>query len=305
MSAPAAASPPLRDPYEIFARARAHWESAAYPKASSYSIVVSVTKNGTVSQAHYHARYVSADGLPEVDPTSDEERAHPYTPRGINTVLNLFSGSIPLSAPQQTFDYLGVPNLVPNYSFGIARYVAHAETVNSAELIAQIRRQFPDPEHHSKKMTSSGPLKTIASVVVVHRHYTMTFDGIEPVAGHPDYHISLEPLSDPQQYRLREVWIDESTFATDRLISQGNFTNPEFAGTHWQVDFQQIGGAPYISSESVSAPFTINRRHYDSATIAFTNIAPTSPHGFMATSLFATDPNTAPMTLVEPATADQ
>src|SRR5690348_16928574 len=93
----------LKDPYAIFAAARTHWEIARYPSQLSYAVGISVTKNGVVSEAHYHSYYDSLTNHISVNAVSDEELAHPYTPHGINIVANVLGGSIPLSAPERTF----------------------------------------------------------------------------------------------------------------------------------------------------------------------------------------------------------
>src|SRR5579871_2819589 len=141
---PALAGAPA-DAYAIFATARAYWNDAAYPQHVSYDIVVRVSAHGTDDTAHYHAFYDAVTDQPQADAVSDEERAHPYTPHGVKTLLSLFGATIPTSTAEYTHDYLGVPFLAPNYSFGIASRVQALSQADSTQLVQQIRAQFHDP----------------------------------------------------------------------------------------------------------------------------------------------------------------
>jgi hypothetical protein len=293
----------IADPYAIFAAARQHWQSAVYPKQISYGIAVTVTRSGVTSQAHYHAAYDAVENRVHVTPVSDEELAHPYTPHGINFTYSLFGGAIPASSPQRTFDYLGVPVLAPDYSFGIVPTGTPPNTTQDPmELVREIRTEFHDPFPPKRRAAQDGGLKTIALVVVAHRQYKITLDGTQAVDGHADYHLLLEPVSDPATYRLREMWVETSTYDVDRVITAGNFTAPDLEGVRWETNFRDIAGTPYIATETALSGFSLDRRPYDTATVAFTDIAP-ADNGFILSSMapFATNSQTAPPVLIEPA----
>lgn len=118
---------------------------------------------------------------------------------------------------------------------------------------------------------------------------------------HDDYHLLLKPLSDPGTYRLREMWIDTATYATDRIVTGGNFTDGALAGVRWQIDFVQVAGATFIGSETALSGFTLDRRAYDSASVVFTQIAAVQAGAPYATlPRFATSTDTAPPVLSEP-----
>jgi hypothetical protein len=291
------------DAYAIFAAAQQHWQAEVYPKHLSYGIAVTVKRGGTTSQAHYHAQYDTADGRVSLSAVSDEELAHPYTPHGINFFYNFFGASIPASSPQQTFDYLGVPVLAPNYAFGIVTGGTPPNTTLSGmDLVREIRKEFHDPLPPKRRQFDSGNLKTIAVVLVAHRQYEIRLMDIEPLFGHTDYRLALKPVSDPAVYRLREMWVDASTYATDRVITDGNFTAPDLAGIRWQTDFTQTSGATFISSETALSGFALDRRAYDSATVAFTGITSVSTNApFRELQNFETNSETAPPVLSEPA----
>lgn len=292
---------PRADAYQLFDRARLYWDAVSYPQAVAYDITIAVSRNSVLSSAHYHAVYDTSTNTPSVDPTSDEEKAHPYTPHGINLAINLFGGSIPVSAPQNTFDFLGVPVLSPNYCFAICQAAPHTVSEGSADLVREIRAEYNDPQPRRSPNPQSSSLKTIASVEVTHRHYAVTLAGIQVIRGHADYDLHLRPLSDPGKYRLRELYVNEKTFATDRLVTAGNFTAGDLAGTRWTVDFQQVDGAPYIASEVAQSGFELARRTYDTASVTFSAITTrSSMERFSGVSSFLTNSQTAPPELQEP-----
>lgn len=298
-------TPTFTDPYAIFNRVRAYWDTALYPSTASYGIVVTVARRGTVSTAHYHAFYDTAANKVVLDAVSDEELAHPYVPKGISTQINLSLygvplKSIPLSAPQRTFDYLGVPLLTPDYSFGLATIAPHATNRDSADLVRQIRAEFNDPAPPRKMLPTKSGLKTIAAVYVSQRHYIITLAGITSINGHSDYDLRLKPVSNPSIYRLREVWANAQTFATDQLVTEGNFSADDLRAVRWIVKFDQIDGAPYIRSEVAQSGFVLDRRAYDSAEIAFTDISAKPIPWYTALSAFQTQPGSAPEVLQEP-----
>lgn len=291
------------DAYQIFAQAQQHWRAEVYPQHLSYGITVTVTRFGKTSQAHYHATYDGDLNQVTINATSDEELAHPYTPHGINFGINLFGGRVPMSSPQFTFDYLGVPVLAPEYAFGIVPSDAPPNTARSdMDLVQDIRREFHDPMPAQRRIAGNGALKTIAAVVVTHRDYDVRLLGSEPIDGHTDYHLALKPLLDPAMYRLRDMWVNASTYATDRVVTAGDFTADGLTNIRWQTNYVQMDGVTFIDSETALAGISFDRRRYDSANVAFTGItAVQSAAPYASLHRFGLDSQTAPQTLSEPA----
>ena len=110
----------ITDPYAIFAAAQKYWQSAVYPKHLSYGITIAVTRDNVSSYAHYHASYDTSQNR-----------------------VSLFGGSVPLSVPQQTFDYLGVPMLAPNYSVAFTGVTpsGQAASFSSLRVSPRMRKQ--------------------------------------------------------------------------------------------------------------------------------------------------------------------
>jgi hypothetical protein len=65
---------------------------------------------------------------------------------------------------------------------------------------------------------AADPIGTITTVTAVDRAYDITLAGTETVRGYTCWHLRLRPLRDPQQYRLRELWIDEASYEVVRLV---------------------------------------------------------------------------------------
>lgn len=257
----------LSDPYAIYAAARAYWENARYPAFVSYTVDVRVEEAGVWKTNHYHLTYDADRDVVHVNPVSDEEIAHPHhVPPG--PMISLFGTR--LTKPESRTDYLGVPNLAPNYSFGLATYVPK-DAIDPNELVKQIRDEFHDPAKPKPRPSPTG-LPEIADVHAVARDYDITLAGVESIDGHADYHLKLRPLRAPKRYRLRDLWIDERTNFTDRLVSDGNFVNGPEPGVMWTVTFAQVGGAPYIHEEIARAPLGFPGATYQQATVSFEDV---------------------------------
>lgn len=259
------------NPYAIYAKARGVWQQARYPAVVAYVVHVAVTEAGSEKSNHYHLTYDALHDAVHVDPASDEERAHPHVvPPGPN--INFFS--IRVSRAEPRTDYLGVPLLAPNYSFGIARYVPKGQ-LTGMDLVREIRKEFHDPVKAPPPAAEGLP--EIASVEAVAHDYDMKLAGVEPVGGHTDYHLVLHPLRDPKRYRLRDIWVNTKTYFTDRLDSDGNFVSGPGPGVEWTVDFAQIGGAPYVARETASAPLRYPGATYTTAAVLFEDVHETKP----------------------------
>lgn len=276
-AAPAAASP---DPYFLFSQARRYWETQTYPRFLNYTVTVEVDYRGERRVEHYASAFNAMNNTIWVDPISDYERAHPATGSGFG--FNLRGGLQP--APDQ--DFLGVPMLSPTYSFTIGRFepVAAPRPKTDAEIVAEVRAQFHDPDPRKKKTIPSATpasvdpsvdgLREIAAVVAYRRAYTIVLVGDESVDGHDCFHLHLEPVHVDGRYRLRDLWLDKNTYATVRANTALNFVDGP--GTHvpWTIDFGEVGGAQYIRSETSDGPVVYDTHHYPQVRIRFDDVRP-------------------------------
>ena len=260
------------DPYAIFARARTYFESQKYPPYLKYDVAVRVTEGGKEKVEHYDSAYDSMTDDVWVEPVSDYEKEHPPSGSGVNVSLLGFG----IGKPQAPTDFLGVPDLSPTYTFGISKFVPtqppHRPT--DAELVQEIRKEFHDPNPRVKIVATPKPsgLPEIADVTVYKRTYVISLKGEELVNGHMCYHLELQPVRDAGRYRLRDVWVDETTYATERLNESINFVRGPGTDVPWTVDFADINGAHYVSEERADAPMNYRGLTYTSASVQFENI---------------------------------
>ncbi|HEY3677036.1 MAG TPA: hypothetical protein VGK84_13695 [Candidatus Tumulicola sp.] len=255
-----ATSPP--DPYAIYDQARSALAAQRYPDPFRFGITIGVL-DGDVAK-HEHFVCESVDG--EVRPlgVSDEEQRAPHDATGVNVrfvmrlAWNEHSGG-PIHAwsaaggrKEALPDFLGVPLLSPAYMFGLDdRATGPAASQND----------------------QSGSLHSIATVVSENRAYDISLTGEETMAGIPAYHLRLAPLRSPAINRLRDLWIDETTFSVLQAKLQGNFSNAPMTEVPWTVTFATAGGLTYIKNETTLAPLRFHRdRTFDGASIAFDSI---------------------------------
>jgi hypothetical protein len=279
------------DPYQLYSRARAVWMSQHYPDYVTYTIAVWVDERGVPKTAHYRAVYDATHDRIYMNGVSEEERVAPHVPTGTNITLEpkrnwmtLFKRHV--GNPEDAVDFLGIPMLAPNYSFGIAAYVPEVATTQTdqAALVAEIRRQFNDPMSSQKaqQLNNASGLKEIGRVVSTDRDYAIAYAGVDTVAGTRAYHLMLRPLQASPRLRLRQMWIDTRTFTTVRIVIQGNFIN---SNVPWAVTFATVNGAQYIAAEQALAPVGSGRHLYEQATISFESVGPAQPGRYLWTPI--------------------
>ncbi|HEX3670108.1 MAG TPA: hypothetical protein VHT92_00235 [Candidatus Cybelea sp.] len=275
-----AAAQSLGDPYQIFARARAYWQQQTYPPLLEYAVAVTVFEGGSVKTERYWSAYDTSNQEITVDTVSDYEQAHPtYAARGLNFVVHGEGYNIPflshLIKPQPPTDYLGVPLLAPNYTFGLAQIPpTGSATPSPMDVVGEVRASFHDPAPANRPSPSAPPsaLPIIEKETVYGRNYRVTLDDIESAYGVSAYHLSLQALRDPGRYRLEELWVDVRNFAPIQLVERFNFAEGPGTSVPWRVRFAKVDGALYIYDETALRPMHFDGLVYPHATVAFENI---------------------------------
>lgn len=263
----AAASP---DPYAIYARAQAVWRAQRYPATVNYVVHVRTRQGDRTDERHYNSRWFSGPDRIAVNPVSVEEREHPYLPPPGFDFSILGTHIAHVGGPNEGIgtngDLIGVPELAPNYSFGISRYVPPPPPT-PAQTVAHIRAQYHDPAPQKvAKLQQKYGVTTIALVVAASAVYRISLVGMEIVGDHSDYHLRLTPLVNPTRYRLRDVWIDSVTYDTDQLRTAGNFVDGGTSSVPWTVTFREFDGERYIDHEVTDEPI---RRWFDWIEVSF------------------------------------
>jgi hypothetical protein len=263
----------LTDPYQIFARARAYWLDQHYPPLLEYTVAVTVLEGGSVKTERYWSAYDSTNEQVAVDSVSDYERDHPtYAAHGLNLNIPLLSH---LVKPQPPTDYLGVPLLVPNYTFGMAKIPPTSSAPPSQmEIVRDVRNDFhdPAPDRSPRPNASPGTLPIIERETVYDRNYRVTLSGIETTYGVQAYHLHLQALRDPARYRLLELWVDTRSFAPIQLVERDNFVDGPGTTVPWRVRFANVDGALYVYDETALRAMHYEGLVYPQASVAFENI---------------------------------
>jgi hypothetical protein len=266
----------LTDPYQIFARARNYWLQQHYPPLLEYTVAVSVLEGGSVKTERYWSAYDSSSQEIAVDAVSDYEQAHPtYPAPGINLHFNLPILSH-FDRKQRPSDYLGVPLLAPNYTFGMAQIPpTSSATPSPTEIVEDVRTQFHDPappDRLPQPGASPGVPPIIERETVYNRAYRVTLGGIESTYGVPAYHLYLQALRDPGRYRLQQLWVDTRSLAPIQLVERLNFVEGPGTAVPWRVRFANVDGALYVYDETALRPMRYDGLVYPQARVAFENI---------------------------------
>jgi hypothetical protein len=251
------------DAYQIFERARRVLQSQLYPDPISYRTTIRVSEGARDEFEHFHAEAFSSGDV-RVEGVSDEEQAAPHQSSGVNFKVSYSIGwnthtggqteTVRKDAHRKEAspDYLGVPLISPCYLFGLT-------------------------SEHTEPPPPSGPratkLPTIITVTAIDRVYKVSLVGTETIGGLYAYHLHLEPVIQPDRYRIRDLWIDVYTYQIVQLKTQGNFTNAPMAAVPWLVTFQNVDGTVYIEKETALEPLVFRHdRTFSAASISFDDI---------------------------------
>ena len=187
---------------------------------------------------------------------SEEEAANPYKPGQFATsILDNFLPAKPQSGGAQGPLILGYPQLAVSYAFGLAQ---------------------PPALHPVPVANEPGP-RTIGVVRAVARTYDVRLAGEQTVDGSICWHLTLRPLGNPGTYRVRDLWVDERSYQTRKLTTDGNFTRKETGSGLWTVTYVQTGDAWYLGSEVSDGPVTVDTGSYDHVAVQFVNVS-ADPH---------------------------
>ncbi|GAC1305262.1 MAG: hypothetical protein NVSMB19_16610 [Vulcanimicrobiaceae bacterium] len=159
------------------------------------------------------------------------------------------------------------PQIEPNASFGLLKrepkmaLVGRATPLpatgpNAAPSAAPVATPTATPVKTASPylVATEKPLREVGRVEAVARDYAIAFAGSERVRGSETYHLSLTPLRNPHVYRLRDLWVESTTFATVQLAVQGLFDGRPYDDARWTVGFTPIDGRYYIQQIRADEP---------------------------------------------------
>lgn len=250
-------SPP--DANAIFDNVRKAWGSGAYPRYAEYLTVVSF-HNGTRfirrswdTTEDIRTGYIYSHGF------SREELAHPKTPHGINVNLPFFNS--------KEF----VPDPIGQVAFAIDQDYG----------MAPGERRFTAARASSEVDAQRSALPIIGHTGTVARDYAVRLIETTADAQGTEYHLALQPLRDPFHHRLRELWVDGTTWLPEEAIVEGISSRAPLAQVRWRIEYRQTQGATYIARETALAPVDyFGQAVLRDVTIAFDEVTLTSHRSF-------------------------
>lgn len=255
MIAPTPAPSPDPRAEDIFARTRLAFAARTYPSTIKYGVRISGLRNGAWSGRTYDAFEHWPERTVVARSISEEEAANPYKPPMFaKSILGNFGPPPPQTGGPQGPHILGFPELTVSYAFGL--------TPRTTFVTA--------PE-----ATATG-LRTIGTVLAVSRTYDVRLAGEESVDDSACWHLTLRPLGNPGTYRVRDLWVDEQSYQTRKLVTDGNFTRKETGSGLWTVTYVHSGDAWYLENEVSQGPVSDDVR-YDQVAVQFVGVA-ADPH---------------------------
>lgn len=235
---PALSATPSPNPRaeRIFARAREAWRSRDDLPYVRYGALVRYLSGRHVFDNWWDAYYRSRDGaisLEQIHDAAEENRRLAGVPFSIFN-LKLFDTN-PDAEPIR----IDEPRIDPVSSFGmISRFAASPAPAGSGA---------PSP-------APSDEFREITRVEANTRDYQVELAGTETFAGQPALHLTLVPLRDEKNNRLRDLWIDPVTFRTIALTVQGLLSGKPYDGVKWTVRYVVLDGRNYIQQIVADEP---------------------------------------------------
>ena len=240
---------------EIFRAAQAKWAQSESSQDLIFQIAVSLTEGSETFLRRYDGNLQS--NIISVSSFSVEEQADPMTPHGINAYITLQGHVVKrLSAPNPSYDLIGIPKLSPTYSFGIAD------------------RQ-PSDAVRSDENQNENTVRTIATTVAHGKAYDVTCSGSNVESdGTRVNTLFLRPLFKPDKFRLRELIVQSQSYWLLGAKVHGNFKDGPPLHCDWNIEFAHDRFGEYIKNEQALGVLDYGKHKYSNAQVSFENVSP-------------------------------
>lgn len=237
-------APAPTDADALFARAVDVVTNDARAPFAKYTVVVTVTTGDHRAVDSWQTTEDIAHGIVLASSFSDEERANPAPPRGINIVgrRRLPTTAIRSAVPDldTSTRWVNSPSVTSERSSDVVGPVALAVDQNFGLTPPRSYRIADDQRAIAE---GADQLTVIGKTGTELRRYRVelldTDNGIA--------HLGLTPLRNAYRNRLRELWIDPQTAIVQRAIVQGVGDRPPYDSVRWEVSFDRREGATYVS----------------------------------------------------------
>jgi hypothetical protein len=212
----------------IFARARLAMFLRSYPRYVAYIVDIQSTAYGKHYHEGYRAMLRPHDNALTVKSSPIYSTNQPDNPYGFS-----FFGLNREGKPEDHIEPpFGYPLMSAIFDFDLAR--SPTARPPGAEPI-------------------ESPAPVIGQIAVTGGDYNVTLAGNELLDGFDVYHLTLVPLKDPDQNRIRDLWVDVKTFDVRKLVTMGIFEKGPPTTVPWTVTFIQLQGHWFIRQEVTTA----------------------------------------------------
>jgi hypothetical protein len=230
---------PTSDPQaeHLFSQARAAWRERTDVPYARYGALVRYLHNGHVFDNWWDVYYRSSDGALNLTPLLDIDEQH----RRLGGVpFSIFGLKIFDTNPDAEPIRLDAPRIEPNSSFGI---------LSRGETLAPVPTPEPVPSPRA-----GDELREISRIEASARDYQISIVGTESLQGIDAIHLKLVPLREPSVNRLRDVWLDPTTYRTVQLAVQGILNGKPYDGVLWTVRYVLVDGRQYLQQIIADEP---------------------------------------------------
>ncbi|GAC1309695.1 MAG: hypothetical protein NVSMB21_16580 [Vulcanimicrobiaceae bacterium] len=252
VAAPNATPNPDPEAERLFARARDVWRARTDVPYVRYGALVRYLHDGHVFDNWWDAKYRSSDGALSVFRLVDAvEEKH----RLGGIPFSIFGLKIADTNPDAEPIRLDEPRIDPATSFGVLnRFGATFVPRATPSPRPNPANDFVAPDFTVTPSDRATPLREITHVEATTREYEIRSAGSELVAGARALHLTLQPLRDPKINRLRDVWLDPTTYRTVQMRVQGILNGKPYDGIGWTVHYALVEGRQYVQQIVADEP---------------------------------------------------
>ena len=244
---PVPTATPVQDPEaeRDFIRARDWWRARTDAPYVRYGALVRYLHNGHVFDNWWDIYQRTADGAFALTPLHDAEeenhrlRGVPFSIFGLK-VFDTNRDAAPIRLDDPRIDIASSFGIVTRFGKTIVPRVA-----------ASPRRATP---FATPVPLPTDDLREIGRIESNTRAYDIRIVGTETVAGELALHLALAPIRDPKLNRLRDLWLDPSTYRTVQSRVQGILENKPYDGIPWTVHYVIVDGRQYVQQVVADEP---------------------------------------------------
>ena len=244
---PTLTATPVQDPEaeRDFVRARDWWRARTDAPYVRYGALVRYLHNGHVFDNWWDVYQRTADGALALTPLHDAEeenhrlRGVPFSIFGLK-IFDTNGDAAPIRLDDPRIDIASSFGIVTRFGKTIVPRVASSPRSGASSAT-------PIPQ-------ATDDLREIGRIESSTRAYDIRIAGTDTVAGSPALHLVLAPIRDPKINRLRDLWLEPTTYRTVQSRVQGILENKPYDGISWTVHYAVVEGRQYVQQVVADEP---------------------------------------------------